>query len=187
IFVAGGYERGNWCSSKAFYSYNPNIQQWVELSMMNEARVSFSLVSTNNGIYAIAGIDHIVSNNIDREIILHSVEFYNPIDNVWSFSAPLTHGCYNMSAVSNNDHLYMSGGISDDPQHSVPINNFYTKSIHSGDWRELAPLNVGRHSHVMIFKNENLFVLGGFMESEAAMGFNDCHQTEMYDLETNQW
>lgn len=187
IFFAGGYERDTWCSSRMFYQYNPNIQRWVELSQMHHARVSFSLSSSDKGLYAVAGIDHTVINNMDREVIHNSVEFYNPEDNLWHFLPPLPFGCYNLAACAIEDNLYVSGGISDDPKFDVPVNMVHVLNQASGCWIELETMNVARHCHAMINKNNKLFVFGGFMKGEDSMNFKDCLQNEMYDPATNQW
>ena len=187
VFVAGGYGRDRWCSSPMFYRYNPHIYRWVELSSMQQPRVSFPLCSSEDGIYAVAGIDHIVLEGMDREIILDTVEFYNPEDNLWHFIPALPFGCYNVGAVVVRENLYVTGGISDDPQHDVPVNYVHVFNRQSGCWTQLESMLTERHCHGIVNRGNRLYVFGGLMRGEDTMSFNDCRLNEMYDIETNQW
>ena len=94
VFVAGGYDRQTWCSSPAFYRYNPRDRAWGRLASMNAPRVSFALCSAPKGLYAVAGIEHIVEAGHDHENILASVEFYDPELGEWTFIPSLPCGCF---------------------------------------------------------------------------------------------
>ncbi|ELT91621.1 hypothetical protein CAPTEDRAFT_23567, partial [Capitella teleta] len=144
LFVAGGYWRNSWCSSPAFYSYNPRNRLWAQLSSMLIPRVSFSLCPAEKGLYAVAGIDHIVDEGRDQEIILNSVEFYDPEENLWSQVSDLPFGCFNCATAVIGDRLYASGGITDDPEDNVPVNYVHAYNPGERSWDVKARMNVER-------------------------------------------
>ena len=187
IFFAGGYDKNTWCSSRQVYVFEPSSQKWNEVSMMNDPRVSFSLCSSNNHLYAIAGINHIVVDNIDREIILSSFESYDPNDNAWFSLCPLQYGCYNISSCTVAGDLYVTGGIFDEASMEVPADKTFVYSFISNCWIELSSMNVARHSHASAVLNDKIYVFGGFIKNPTSMGFLDCMQNEVYDIATNQW
>lgn len=188
VFVAGGYGRDRWCSSSAFYRYSPHSHRWVELSCMQQPRVSFPLCPSNKILYAVTGVDHIVLEGIDREIILDSIEFYNPDDNLWHFVPPFPFGCFSVGAVVVNERLYMTGGISDDPEHNVPVNYAHVYDPVEESWMPLSPMLTARHCHGAVHRNGRLYVFGGFTAGEVdQMGFNDCYVSEVYDIDADQW
>ena len=187
IFFAGGYDKNTWCSSKSVYVYEPSIQKWTEVANMNEARVSFSLCSSNNRLYAIAGIDHMVENNIDREIILDSFECYDPYENTWIQLNPLDYGCYNISSCVVQGDIYVTGGIFDEPSMDVPADRTSLYSCKENCWIELSRMNVARHSHASAAVGGKVFVFGGFIKNTTSMGFLNCLENEVFDIDTNQW
>lgn len=187
IFFAGGYDKNTWCSSRSVYVYEPSSQKWTEVSMMNDARVSFSLCSSNKRLFAIAGINHIVVDNIDREIILDSFECYDPFEDAWIPLNPLDFGCYNISSCVIAEDIYITGGIFDEPSMDVPANRTSVFSSSASRWIELSSMNVARHSHASAALSEKIYVFGGFIKNDSSMGFLDCLQNEVYDIATNQW
>ena len=106
MFVAGGYCRRSWCSSSAFYRYDPRNRSWAQLSPMNRTRVSFSLVASKRGLYAVAGIEHIVEDGSDQELFLNSVEFYDPHENMWSYLPPLPFSCFSIASAVLDDKVW---------------------------------------------------------------------------------
>ena len=62
-------------------------------------RVSHALCPSKRGLYALAGIDHVVLDGMDRELILDAVEFYDPQENRWRFVRQFPFGCYNTGSI----------------------------------------------------------------------------------------
>ncbi len=61
---------------------------WVEISPLHQPRVSHTLCAGQKGLYVVAGIDHIVEEGSDREVILNSVEYYCIRSGCWQVRAP---------------------------------------------------------------------------------------------------
>lgn len=188
LFVAGGYGRHSWCSSPALYSYNPRNRLWAQLSSMQMPRVSFCLVPGKDCLFAVAGIEHVVSEGMDRENILDAVERYDPEENLWHAITPLPFGCFDCgAAVAEDGQLYVSGGITSDPEDNVPVNYVHACRLEEGAWHRRARMLTERHCHAMLAHAGRLFVFGGYTTGPDTMSFDICRQNESYDLETDQW
>jgi kelch-like protein 18 len=187
LFVAGGYDRSSWCSSPAFYRYNPRNRSWAELSCMKRARVSFCLCAGLKGLYAVTGVDHVVDDGRDKEIILDSIEFYSPETNMWSFLPSMPFGCFSSAAAVLDDKLYVSGGISDDLEMTIPINCLHVSVDGCDEWLPLAPMLHARQSHSMTALDDQLLVFGGYMAGSDMTSFAHCLHCEAYSAATDQW
>ena len=55
---------------------------------MHQPRVSHTMCAGKKGIFVVAGIDHIVEEGCDREIILNSVEYYCIQSGCWQVRLP---------------------------------------------------------------------------------------------------
>ena len=187
MFVVGGYERHNWCSSAACYLYNPRTRAWGQLASLNQPRVSFALCASDTDLYAIAGIEHIVEEVHDTENILPTAEHYSPEVGVWKFIPDLPCGCFSIAAAFCRGTLFVSGGINDDPEDNVPVN--YNRSWVPGQeqWVNMTPMLTERQGHSMTALHDKLYVLGGYHSGEDTMSFSHCFKAEVYDVELNQW
>ena len=188
LFVAGGYDQVSWCSNNCFYMYDPRLRTWAALTPMRRTRVSFPLVASDKGLYAVAGVEHLVVGGRDIETHLSSVEFYDPVSNTWSFVAELPFGVFSCAAVWHRGSLFTSGGITSDPEDNVPSPNLRVLDSRTRAWRSLSEMQVPRQAHAMTsFNNNKLVVFGGYTNIEHQMHFGSCLQNELYDIETDQW
>ena len=187
LFVAGGYDRRSWCSSPAFYRYNPRNRSWAQLTSMNCPRVSFTLCAAEKGLYAITGIEHIVQEGRDQEVILDSIEYYSPDLNLWELLPRLPLGCFSAGAVTLGSRVYVSGGISDDPEDTVPTSYLHVYNTGEQAWQRKANMLTERQAHSMVAMNDKIYVVGGYTTAADLMSFDNCLENEVYDTETNQW
>ena len=191
LFVAGGYEASSWCSSATFCMYDPRYRNWAKLTPMRTPRVSFPLVAGADGLYAVAGIEHIVQGGRDVENYLDTVEFYNPNSNTWSFLPELPFGMFSCAATcstGNGGKLYVSGGVSARPEDHVPTSylHAFVQSVQA--WVPLEDMQVPRQAHAMVAHDNKLLVCGGYTNNpHNTMHLVDCLQNEIYDIGTNQW
>lgn len=187
VFVAGGYKRHSWCSTEVVYRYNPRNREWGLLTPMQQARVSFALCVAERGLYAVAGIDHVVEEGRDTETILDTVEYYDPKTGDWRYIPNLPVAGFSMGACVLDESLYVSGGISDNPEDTVPVN--YMRKISPGDenWMTLAPMLTERQGHAMTPYKNMVYAIGGYTSALDTMTFEHCLTIEAYDVETDQW
>ena len=187
LFVAGGYDRHTMCSSPAFYCYNPRNRHWAQLSSMHRPRVSFDLVASETGLFAVAGIEHIVEAGMDRERILKLSEFYDPAENDWNLLPEMPLGCFSAAATVVNEKLWMSGGVSDDVEDTVPVNYLHSYLHNEREWKSKAPMIQSRQGHMMENFENKIYVFGGYTAGPNLMSFDDSFTAEMYDIELDQW
>ena len=177
-----------WCSSSDFCMYDPRYRTWAKLTSMRRSRVSFPLVASDKGLYAIAGVEHMVDGVRDIETYLSSVEFYDPHSNTWSSLPQLPFGVFSCAAVCLGGSVYTCGGITSDPEDNVPSQQLRVFDGHADEWRSLAPMQVPRQAHAMtVLGQKSLVVFGGYTDVDYQIRFEDCFDNELYDIETDQW
>ena len=49
------------------------------------------MVATKKGLFVIAGIDHVVEEGADREVILNAVEYYSIESGIWQVHYSVLH------------------------------------------------------------------------------------------------
>ena len=188
IFVVGGYKRSNYCSTDIVYRYNPRNREWGVLKPMQQARVSFTLCAGRRGLYAVGGIDHVVEEGRDMENILDTVEFYDPVTGDWRYLPNLPNGAFSMGAcVDDTETLFVSGGISVNPEDDVPVKFFRKLSPGDEMWTPLDDMLTERQGHVMTAYKNKIYSIGGYTTALDSMRFEHCLTLEYFDLEIEQW
>lgn len=185
LFVAGGYT-DNYCSSDRVFMFDPRYRIWIEVGAMQQPRVSFSLCSSDTRLFALCGINHIITEEGESESILNTCEMYYPEENTWVDLPSLPVGIFDLASSFADNVIYASGGISDDPQSPVPLPDLYAYSLGADAWEPKAPMIYPRQGHSMTTVNNKLYVFGGYTSLED-VSFSDCYNNECYDIETNQW
>ena len=190
LFVAGGYSHKQWCSSAAFYCYSPHRRCWTELSSMQDQRVSHALCAADTvGLYAVAGINHHVNElGFDREVYLDTVELYDPRDNLWHNAPRLPFAVFNAGVAFCGGRLYVTGGISDNPELTVPVPHVQSCRPTDNGWTILSDMQHERHSHSIVSLHDKLYVFGGLTaDPDDTMGFVSQLESEVYDPVADQW
>jgi hypothetical protein len=80
----------------------------------------------------------------------------------------------NSAWANSDDKLYISGGQTNTGSSS---NSFISYDYERNVFLRMADLLTPRHSHSMIYHNENIFVVGG----------HSTNTTEKYDIKTQKW
>lgn len=188
LYRTGGYDV-DVCSSASIYRYSPRYRNWIELASMNQPRVSHAMCVSEDKIFVIGGIDHTVGELGDEDLILASVEMYDIHENQWSNLPDLPTGSYNQAAAFDGNCIYLSGGISADPFDSVPMQSLWQFSMETNSWSTRNEMIYSRQGHSMTPYNGKLYVFGGYAPAIGMPGqiFRDCFNSEVYDIETNQW
>lgn len=186
LFAAGGYDEDFKSCSRVF-RYDPQSREWTELAMMIQPRVSFALCSSKDRLYAIGGVFHTMGDIENGESILSFVEMYNPEDNSWRSIADLPFGTFDQAAAYCDGTLYVSGGISDLPQHTIPIKSMFSLEDGATEWTPLPDMTLARQGHSMTAHGGKLYILGGYTSKPDTSGFSDCNINDMFDIETKQW
>lgn len=186
LFAAGGYDN-DFRSCARVFRYDPQAREWTELASMTQPRVSFAFCSSKNKLYAVGGVFHTMGDTEGGEHILKFVEMYNPEDNSWRSIADLPFGTFDQAAAYSDDTLYVCGGISDLPQHTIPIKSMFSLEDGANEWTALPDMTIARQGHSMTAHGGKLYILGGYTTKPNMSGFSDCNINDMFDMETKQW
>ncbi|KAH3777680.1 kelch-like protein 15 isoform X2 [Dreissena polymorpha] len=186
LFAAGGYD-DEYTSSARVFRYDPRFREWTEIAALAHARVSFALCSSKNRLYAIGGVFHCIGDTENGEKILSSVEMYVPEENNWKEIASLPYGTFDQAAVHCDDGIHVSGGISDLPEHTVPIKSMFYLQDGANEWKTMPDMLIARQGHCVMNHAGKIFFLGGYTSQTNMGGFTNCFQNDMFDLETKQW
>ncbi|KAK6993334.1 kelch-like protein 15 [Biomphalaria glabrata] len=187
VYRSGGYDE-TVCSSATVFRFNPRYRNWIQLASMSYPRVSHAMCSSEDKIYVIGGINHTVGEFGDEDNILNSVEVYDVRENLWQDLPPLPVGSYNQAAAFDDNCVYLSGGISADPFDTVPMQCLWQFNLDQGNWRPRRDMLYSRQRHSMTAFNGKLYVFGGLTRVGAeGHEFQDCFNSEVYSIETNQW
>ncbi|XP_064632320.1 kelch-like protein 26 isoform X2 [Lineus longissimus] len=186
LFVAGGYCR-NYCSSAACYRYDPRNGGWLEIAPMNLPRVSFGFATSQDSLFSVAGVLHVVDeDDNDQESFLSSAERYDPVLNTWHALPDIPYRCSDCAVAVCGNNVFVSGGISDDVHDPIPVN--YVVEYTPGDetWTPKSPMLNQRQGHSMLGHKGKIYCFGGYT-AQNEISFGDCYNNELFDLETEQW
>lgn len=187
FFCAGGYDV-RLCSSNRMFRFSSRTREWTELASMAQPRVSHASCCSRDRIFVLGGVDHQLVDNNEFESILASVEMYDIADNSWIPLPDLLFGSYDHAAAFHDNELYMTGGISADPSEPIPTGTSFKLSLGTESWEPIAGMLHPRQGHSITAHNNRLYVCGGYTcQPVSNVGFTDCTNNEMYDIETNQW
>lgn len=186
LFAAGGYDE-DYVSCARVYMYDTRSREWTEVATMAQPRVSFALCSSKNRLYAVGGVFHKIGDIDGGELILASGEVYNPEENSWKSIANLPYGLFDLASAWSENTLFVSGGISDLPQHPVPVSSMFALKDGANEWKALPDMTVARQGHSMTAHGGKIYFIGGYTGKPDSPGFDDCHTNDMFDIETEQW
>ncbi|XP_067684506.1 kelch-like protein 26 [Haliotis asinina] len=187
LYAVGGYDPLV-VSSRRLFRFDPKYRDWIELAMMEQPRVSFAICSDETRIFVFGGVDHkmSVTGDTESDTILSSSEMYIAADNTWVPLQNLLTASYDQAAAFAGDNIFICGGISAEPNDSIPLGSAFKLSLATETWEPIKDMLQPRKGHSITHHNGKLYVLGGFMSTEDNT-FVDCMENEMYDIETCQW
>ncbi|XP_077993675.1 kelch-like protein 41 [Glandiceps talaboti] len=185
IYVAGGILYPWEDPTELCYCYDHKQDKWLQRSPLHEPRSYFTLASVKGLVYAIGGLNTLSDNG---NVVVSSVECYNPVRNEWQFVSPLPEPVYGHTSVVHNGLIYVIGGVRTgtlitpkvmryDPQKNV--------------WKEMAPLKNARALCSATVRDDTILVVGGLdrvsrwntIESPAMC----LSSYESYNIKDNVW
>jgi N-acetylneuraminic acid mutarotase len=189
LYAAGGYD-DRYCTVNRVFVFDPKYRGWTEIASMNEPRVSFAMCNSDNRLFVVGGVNHTMDEETkeEREQVLGSVEMYNPEENIWTNLQPMPIKSSDQAAVFTNGCLFVTGGISAEPDDPVPLNSTWCLKVDGSDgWVPKANMLSGRQGHSITALNSKLYTMGGYTAKEDRITFKNQLNCEVYDLETGQW
>ena len=188
LYAAGGYD-DQYCSVSRVFRFDPKYREWTEVAPMIQSRVSFAMCNSDNHLFVVGGVHHVIDEEgAESEQVLGSVEMYNPEDNSWRNLQDIPVKASIQAAAVANGCLYVTGGISSDPDDPVPLNTTWCLQIDGAEgWVPKPNMLNGRHGHSLSLSNNKLYAVGGYTVKEDRITFKDQVNNEVFDLETGQW
>lgn len=189
LYAAGGYD-DMYCTVGRVFMFDPKYRGWTEVASMNEPRVSFAMCNSENRLFAVGGVNHTMNEESkeESEQVLASVEMYKPEDNTWTNLQPMPIKSSDQAAVFVNGCLYVTGGISAEPEDPVPLESTWCLKVDGSEgWVPKANMINGRQGHSITAVGGKLYALGGYTAKEDRITFTEQLNCEVFDLETGQW
>ncbi|XP_032893305.1 kelch-like protein 42 [Amblyraja radiata] len=174
LFIVGGY-RMTCQEISAAHCYNPCLNQWNQISSMNQKRSNFKLVAVSGRLYAVGGQS------------LCNVECYNPEMDWWSFVASMPHPLVEFSACECRGMIYVIGGYTARDRNLDIL--CYCPA--SDAWTVLESCEVHIRKQQMVSVEDTIYLVGGCLHEKGA-GRQASHTEDMltvqsYNVDTKQW
>ena len=196
ILVSGGATAAAGTVVGTAELYNPATNAWVDTaSSMNVARCDHQAVLMSNGKVLVTGGRNLASGSLfytdsfasitNTGPILSSCEFYQPSDDSWRLTGPMTYARFQHALVLLPDGRILAiGGLGYNPTQAVPnpmtaIRDCEIYDPNTGRWSPAGRLSAGRATVIaaLLADRSQVIVTGG-PESRA---------TDIFDVATGQW
>ncbi|XP_054167740.1 kelch-like protein diablo [Oppia nitens] len=166
IYLCGGVVNNQY--KQKCIKYDENRDDWQPISDMIYQRLDFSLIASNNKLYAIGGYNVTVVGGNE----LKTIETYDPRSNTWQLSKPLILKRYKMAASVIDSKIYVCGGLNN--YTAIKSCEIYSIDTNSIEFSE--PMIYARYDFQLVANNNYLYAIGGSSSS-----------VEKFDLKTGQW
>ncbi|EDV26409.1 uncharacterized protein TRIADDRAFT_22276 [Trichoplax adhaerens] len=105
LFAIGGksydFECGNSFVTNSVERYDPEADEWIEITAMSEKRFAAGVATMGGRIWAIGG-------KCDEDNALDSAENYDPVSGEWESIPPMCNKGYNLCAISIQHKIFIS-------------------------------------------------------------------------------
>ena len=160
VVIAGG--RGN---SDLVWLYNTELNEWTEMSSLNEGRDGNALVACEGSLYAIGGWKN------------SSVECLRILNGTWLKVASMQTHRNCLAAVTSCGCIYAIGGYSETAEKTMEKYN-----PNENTWVSAKAMNNRRSGHAACAVRDMIFVVGGQDENGEYV-----HDVECYNVTSDRW
>lgn len=176
VYCVGGVSSVN--SLNLVYECNMSTLEWTKKASLQTGRMNLAVVSAGNKIYAMGG-----------DTFSDVNEVYDPVQNQWSYLAPMPTPCQHVKGVVVNGKIYVMGGLESWMKVSDK-NQVY--DIQTDTWTQMAPMPIGKHNYSVVAHEDKIYVFGGgvyddSIESEGDRIWGSNGSIEVYDTLTDKW
>lgn len=182
IYIACGIEYGHTSgTTNRFDCYDLKTGKWTSLTKAPHIRDHFSAIVVNNKLYCIGGRNTSVHHEgyfmAFFDAIIPQVDVYDFESGIWlTLKNNLPLGTAAGGIVSMGDNILYFGGEGVQKQ---AYSNTQCLNIASGEWSELAPLNIGRHGTGAIKYNGKIYIAAG----SPVQGGGNINSIEVFSVE----
>lgn len=128
--------------------------RWEEVAPLNTARMGHAAVVLNDRIYVFGGRIH------QRQLVLNSVEVYNPDTDRWREIDPLPRPLCNMAAVVEGGSVYLFGGLT---SRYEPVDFVIRFDVREGNYTLVDTLETAIHGMAAVNVNHSIMLMGGLI------------------------
>lgn len=165
IYVLGGNTLGHSGGAVAWFDkFDPATGEWTTLPDAPNARDHFAAVLVNDYLVAAAGRQTSLPNPFANPVL--PTDVFDFVSGVWRTADDIPTPRAGVLAAAAGDEVIVAGGeISGTPNALSKVEAF---NVYSGAWRELQPLNLGRHSGGGAVMAGQFHVLAGSLNAGGA-------------------
>jgi hypothetical protein len=164
LYIACGIDFGHTSgTNNNFDSYDLISGEWKTLTKAPNIRDHFSTIVVGDNLYCIGGrnTSFHYPNNFSAffEATMPYVDVYNFTEEKWhTMEARLPYPTAAGGLVYFNDKIIYAGGEGELKQ---AYNTTQCLSLETGEWSQLAPLNIGRHGGGAVVFDNNIYMAAG--------------------------
>jgi N-acetylneuraminic acid mutarotase len=163
IYLVNGIRTGHWDGHVSWFDvFNPHTGEWHSLPDSPRARDHFQTVIIDDKLYVAGGRRTSMATKQPIQLTIPEVDVYDLHTNQWSTlpaSANLPTLRAGCTAVVVKGRLLVLGGESG-TQH-LAHSEVEAFDPHTGQWTELAHMNVGRHATQAILYKDHIYIAAG--------------------------
>ena len=163
------------CTNWSFIHPPNTSQAWTAMTSMPTARYGHSVVTVNNKIYAIGGMN--------GSTYFNKVEEYNPATNTWVTKNPMPTPRALHAAAVVNGKIYVVGGKN--ASTSLDKNEVYDPAIDS--WTTMTKMPTARNGLSAAVVNNKIYAIGGASGILLSSPPLTTNNNEEYDPATDKW
>ena len=190
IYIVGGAVNGHKGDNVTWLDeYNPSTGEWKTLSDAPRARDHFQAVVSGSKLFLAGGrrskivFDPVLNKDVNKDEYVHEVDVYNFNTGSWDTSYPhISVVRAGTASVEFNGEVLVIGGESP-ASGSRGYAHTETAALHveNKTWRDLAPLNTGRHAtHALVFNNKVYIASGS--KSNGGSGSSELVSMEEFSF-----
>jgi len=165
IYILGGNTLGHSGGAVAWFDkFDPATGVWTTLPDAPNARDHFAAVLVNDYLVAAAGRQTSLPNPFMNPVL--PTDVFDFVMGVWRSEDAIPTPRAGALAAAAGDEIIVAGGeINTSP---AALSNVEAFNVYSGTWRELQPLNLGRHSGGGAVMAGQFHVLAGSLNAGGA-------------------
>lgn len=104
----------------------------------------------------------------------------------WSAGPALPQPTQEIYPAADDQHIFVAGGLSEDPNGIVLRDGFYRLSASQQQWQSLPVLPEPRHHAMLVARPDAVWMFGGFVEGQDGQWIN-TNNVLRFDRQTNRW
>ncbi|XP_015726615.1 kelch-like protein 42 [Coturnix japonica] len=175
LFIIGGYRITTSQEISAAHCYNPCLNEWSQLSSMNQKRSNFKLLAVNGKLYAITGQ------------YLFNVDCCDPENERWNSVAAKLNSLVKFTDFKCKSKLYVIGGYTTRDRNM----NILQYCPTSDSWTNFEICDVHVRKQQMVSVEETIYLVGGCIHelgpNQKSSQSEDVLAVQSYNTATKEW